>query len=348
MVIDLEDVATVHRALSITGAIVGTQKLDTINQLSEREAMGLTNQYIGSNLDDICEQTQKLDQLTTEQLLAMVENADEKFLNRFVCGQILSSRGDPRINVLEPTMLKVPGATVTLGLKPQAVAEVVNQYQHYGVLSEWIEKETPEYQLDIPAFNLAKYCVTNQEYKIFLEDTGHKEFPTSWEYGMFKAELANHPVATIDAKDADLYVQWLSEKTGLKYRLPTEAEWEYAASGGQGLEFPWGNSFAADRANTVESGIFRSTPVGIFPKGAGLFGHLDLAGNVEEYVSDDYHAYPGADLIVDDLLENNGQYRVARGGSFTRFRDLARTRRRHGRYHSNLYVMGFRLAQTID
>ena len=181
-----------------------------------------------------------------------------------------------------------------------------------------------------------------------MEKTGHNVFPTSWEYGIYKAELANHPVYSIDAKDADLYAQWLSEKTGRKFRLPTEAEWEYAAAGGKGLEFPWGDNFDADHANTVESGIFRTTPVGIFPKGISKFGHLDLAGNVEEYVSDDYHAYPNAELIVDDLLENNGQYRVARGGSFTRFRDLARTRRRHGRYHSNLYVMGFRLAETIE
>lgn len=326
MVVGFEEVKNAHQALSITGAVVSSEQLGTINQLSEREAMGLPNQYIGSSLDNVGTQTQKFEQLSTEALFAVIEDINAKFIDRFVCGQILSLRGDPRINVLAPEMLTVPAAKVILGLTPEAVAHVVEQYQHYGVLAEWIEKETPQYQKDIAAFNLAKYCVTNQEYKVFMEETGHKTFPTSWEYGMFKAEHANHPVSTVDAKDADLYVQWLAKKTGRKFRLPTEAEWEYAAAGNEGLEFPWGNRFDADHANTVESGIFRSTPVGIFPKGTGIFGHLDLAGNVEEYVSDDYHAYPGAELIVDDLLENNGAYRVARGGSFTRFRDLARTR----------------------
>lgn len=72
-----------------------------------------------------------------------------------------------------------------------------------------------------------------------------------------------------------------------------------------------------------------------------------MAGNVEEYVADVYRPYPGGAAIDDHLSQIHGEYRVARGGSFARFRDLARTRRRHG--HNPLsatYAMGFRLAET--
>jgi formylglycine-generating enzyme required for sulfatase activity len=82
----------------------------------------------------------------------------------------------------------------------------------------------------------------------------------------------------------------------------------------------------------------------MFPLGVAACGAADLAGNVEEYVSDDYAPYPGAPVVRDDLVVAHGNYRVARGGSFTRFRDLARSRRRHGWFPRDIYVMGFRLA----
>ena len=94
----------------------------------------------------------------------------------------------------------------------------------------------------------------------------------------------------------------------------------------------------------MESGLFQSSPVGIFSNGASYFGVMDMAGNVEEYVSNDYFPY-GEETVQDDLALTLGQYRIARGGSFTRFEDLARCSRRHGRYPSDIYVMGFRLAE---
>jgi formylglycine-generating enzyme required for sulfatase activity len=71
-----------------------------------------------------------------------------------------------------------------------------------------------------------------------------------------------------------------------------------------------------------------------------------MAGNVEEYTSSQYAPYPGGDYVVDDLNPSEHPYRVARGGSFSRFADLCRVSRRHGRYHSDLYAMGFRIAES--
>ena len=171
--------------------------------------------------------------------------------------------------------------------------------------------------------------------------------PKGWRFGRFPEHEANHPVHTVTAAQADAYCDWLAHATGRAFRLPTEAEWEYAAAGLQGHDFPWGDTWAADHANTAEEGLFCSSPVGAFPKGVSWCGAHDMAGNVEEYMADDYRIYPGGPEISDDLSIQLGSYRVARGGSFTRFRDLARTRRRHGRYASEVYVMGFRLAESL-
>lgn len=156
---------------------------------------------------------------------------------------------------------------------------------------------------------------------------------------------ANRPVYTVSAAAAEAYASWMSAKTGRSFRLPSEAEWELAPAGPEGREFPWGDVFEPHRTNTREAGLLTSTPVGMFPGGATPSGIQDMAGNVEEYVADDYVPYPGGPIVRDDLVEAVGCYRVARGGSFTRFRDLARCRRRHGRYPRPIYVMGFRLAE---
>jgi formylglycine-generating enzyme required for sulfatase activity len=84
----------------------------------------------------------------------------------------------------------------------------------------------------------------------------------------------------------------------------------------------------------------------MFAKGCSIFGAADMAGNVEEFVADKYAAYGASLFIRDDLVDINGEYNVARGGSFARFHDLARTRRRHGPNPCKNYAMGFRLAES--
>ena len=79
------------------------------------------------------------------------------------------------------------------------------------------------------------------------------------------------------AEAADEYAGWLSRRTGRAFRLPSEAEWEYAASGGTAREFPWGDEFTPDRANSVEFGPLTTTPVGMYPLGRSAFGIDDMA-----------------------------------------------------------------------
>jgi formylglycine-generating enzyme required for sulfatase activity len=267
---------------------------------------------------------------------------------RIGSGKVLALLGDPRISSLRPEMVDVPGGRVKIGLDPEEVGIVLARYAGLGLDRSWIEKECPRHGISLSAFRLARFPVTNSEYRDFLLDTGYPELPSSWAFRQFPQDHSNHPVYTVSAAAADAYVHWLARRTGRRFRLPTEAEWEWAAAGPQGLEFPWGADFDADKANTAETGLFDTSPVGAFVGGDSAFGVADLAGNVEEYVAGDYAAYPGGTYVADHLVQIHGDYRIARGGSFARFRDLARTRRRHGHNpRSSTYAMGFRVAESL-
>ncbi|MEW2547619.1 SUMF1/EgtB/PvdO family nonheme iron enzyme [Streptomyces sp. NPDC047002] len=278
-------------------------------------------------------------------LAALVEDPRASLAERLAAGGILALLGDPRIGLLPATCF-VPGGQVEIGLSADAVPEVVAAWQHVGVVSSWIEKETPVHTSRLDDFWMATYPVTNVEYREFLADSGHEDRPATWYLGAYPHERANHPVAGVRPESADAYAVWLTERTGHPWRLPAEAEWEYAAKGSEGKSFPWGEAFDARLANTRETGIHTTSPVGAFPAGRSPFGVLDMGGNVEEYVADDYVPYPGGTLVEDHLVETMGEYRVARGGSFSRFGDLTRTRRRHGAFPGPLYPVGFRLATS--
>ncbi|MEU0841461.1 SUMF1/EgtB/PvdO family nonheme iron enzyme [Streptomyces sp. NPDC005962] len=293
----------------------------------------------------------RLTALTPSGLAEAVEDPARPLAERLAAGGLLALLGDPRIGPV-PATRAVPGGAVRVGLPPHRVASVTDAWAHVGVEEAWIEKETPAHPVELADFWIAAYPVTNAEYRDFLADTGRPRRPTTWYLGAYPYERGNHPVAGVCPEDADAYAAWLSERTGHPWRLPGEAEWEYAAGGPSGLEYPWGDTFDPAAANTRETGVHTTTPVGSFPAGRSPFGAFDMAGNVEEFVADTYRPYPGGPYVADDLVHTGartgaapgGGYRVARGGGFARFGDLARTRRRHGAFPSPLYPVGFRLA----
>ncbi|MEU3978642.1 SUMF1/EgtB/PvdO family nonheme iron enzyme [Streptomyces sp. NPDC026672] len=319
------------------------------NAVDDRTAMGLPPSFV-ERVDQAAlrRRTRELASAAPPELALVVESAEADVVTRLAAGRLLALLGDPRIDVDDPAMIDIPAARVRLGLPADRVDAVADGWRHVGVRREWIAKESPQYEAEVAAFRIARHPVTHQEYREFLLDVPSARPPSSWGFGVYPAHWANHPVWTVGARDADAYAAWLSARTGRRFRLPTEAEWEYAASGGDGRAYPWGEDTRTDCVNTVESGPLSTTPVGMYPAGRSPFGVADMGGNVEEYVADDYHPYPGGSAIDDDLAtESRTPYRVARGGSFTRYVDLARCRRRHGRYHRDLYVMGFRLAESI-
>lgn len=280
--------------------------------------------------------------------LALLGDNEASLELRCTAGLFLAISGDPRIKTLNPEMCEVHGGNVHIGLAPTDVSRVFHELTGLGIDRDWIRKETPRHEVDLAPYRIGKYPVTNQEFRDYLLKTGGTSIPTSWRFGRFPVEKANHPVHTISAQVASLYCKWLSCQTRRLFRLPSEAEWEFAAAGPEGCDYPWGNTFEPGHANTAEEGLFASTSVGTFPRGQSWCGAHDMAGNVEEFVNDTYSPYPGAALIEDDLSKTLKSFHVARGGSYTRFRDLARTRRRHGHYPRDVYVMGFRIAESCD
>jgi formylglycine-generating enzyme required for sulfatase activity len=131
------------------------------------------------------------------------------------------------------------------------------------------------------------------------------------------APRANEPV-TAGWRSADGFCRWLSEQLGATIRLPSEFEWEAAARGGDRRESPWGDRPSDDRAWTFDSRARRgllharaTVPVGCYPAGAAPCGALDLAGNVGEWTSSTWRAYPGAAVAFDDPPRH-----VQRGGGY--------------------------------
>ncbi|MCP4220672.1 MAG: SUMF1/EgtB/PvdO family nonheme iron enzyme, partial [bacterium] len=236
--------------------------------------------------------------------------------SRFKAGEILGQIGDSRIDVLAPPMVTVEAGEFIMGSN-----------------SSDRDNEKPERNIYLDAFEIAKYPVTNGEYRWFIEDGGYKtekfwhpagwqwvtkgkrQFPDFWSDGKWNG--ANFPVVGVSWYEADAYARWLSNKTGKHYCLPTEAQWENAARGTDGRTYPRGESIDKNRCNYDESGLMRTSPVGMFPGGESPYGCLDMAGNVWEWCvdwgnSDYYKTGPDKNPQGPD----NGERRVLRGGSW--------------------------------
>lgn len=170
--------------------------------------------------------------------------------------------------------------------------------------------ELPIQTLKMNTFYMSKYKVTFDEYDVFAHATGRAK-PNDKGWGREK-----RPVIGVTWNDAVAYTEWLSELTGKYYRLPTEAEWEYAARAGTTTKYWWGDSIGHNQANCGGCGspwdYKKTAPVGSFaPNGFGLY---ETVGNVWEWTCSEYALYSEG-KHVECSQETTGQ-RVARGGSW--------------------------------
>lgn len=199
------------------------------------------------------------------------------------------------------------------------------------------DDEKPVHRVTLTqGFFLGRYAVTQKEYRAFCRASGHKE-PRAPDWGV----KDDHPVVNVSWNDAKAFGDW----AGL--RLPTEAEWEYAARGTDGRKYPWGNEEpTADRCvwdKHPTHGNKSTAPVGSCPKGASPFGALDMAGSVFEWVADWYDAYP-SEAQTDPTGPPSGTSRADRGGSFNHDASLCRAAgRRRGMPGLGLKYLGFRI-----
>ena len=204
------------------------------------------------------------------------------------------------------------------------------------------ERELPVHDVSLASYALSAYEVTFEEYDRFARDTGRRR-PDDRGWGRDR-----RPVR-VPWADAAAYVTWLSEATDERYRLPSEAEWEYAARAGTTTTYSWGHDIGRNRANCRGCGsrwdADRTAPVGSFA--ANDWGLHDMAGNLHEWVQDCWHPnYAGAPpdgsawTTGGDCLR-----RVVRGGSWLSGIEYLRSAWRSGISDS---TYGFRVARTLD
>lgn len=208
--------------------------------------------------------------------------------------------------------------------------------------------ERPLTKVTLSRFYMSRFPITNAEYEQFDPSHARKRAPGAGD---------RHPVVYVSSLEAMKFCQSLSARERKRYRLPTEAEWEYAARGADGRKYPWGNHAGrgdlanfADR-NTVfawsdheiDDGYPESSPVGAFPFGASPFGLEDMAGNVWEWCLDYVEAYRGTPK-VNPRGAPNGSKRIYRGGSWkSRFNSLRATARSSNMPNYSCNDLGFRI-----
>ncbi len=170
---------------------------------------------------------------------------------------------------------------------------------------------SPAHKVYLDSFSMDKYEVTNAQYLRFCEATGHR-LPAFWSLDNFRcgADYPNHPVVGVSWNDAVEYAKWAGKK------LPTEAQWEYAARGGLvGMNYASGDTLDPSDGNYTESGNGGPVAVGSYP--ANGYGLHDMQGNVVEWVWDYYGAdYYSSSPSADPRGPDSGRFRVIRGGGW--------------------------------
>ncbi|MBI1299755.1 SUMF1/EgtB/PvdO family nonheme iron enzyme [bacterium] len=356
---------------------------------------------------------------TADYLLSIMRDPHIDLRVRVVAAEILGEVGDPRfvrkyysaVEAIEPPMIAIPAGLATLG----------------GDDPEAYDDEKPGCQVQVNAFDLAVYPVTNAEFRCFVEAGGYEDeslwteggrswlrgegklddeteqdlrsfyqefshdveswiartrqrqamddaladnyrwFAANWSedqyinayanqilgeqrrepyyWGDSRFNQPNQPVVGVNWYEAMAYAAWMARITGKAYRLPTEAEWEWAARRNQ-RRYPWPGDWDGDRCNWRGSRLNRPNPVGVYPHGATPDGLHEMAGNVFDWTLSLYRRY---EYHPEDGREdpNADGLRVLRGGSWYTDRDTVRCAYRHRNYAWRWYLNhGFRLART--
>lgn len=176
--------------------------------------------------------------------------------------------------------------------------------------NEGSDREQPEHEIEVKDFSMDKTEVTNAEYAEFVKEENYRA-PEHWANGKPLAGEEMLPVSRVSVEDAKAFAVWRSKRDGVEYRLPTEAEWEYAARNGSADNlYPWGDRWEENRAVLNQNSL---KPVGSSPNGANKWGVQDLIGNISEWTSSEFTPYPNGRFKAPAEAKNTF---ATRGGSY--------------------------------
>lgn len=250
------------------------------------------------------------------------------------------SRDRPR-KPLEPQTVLIPAGPFRMGSADPALPAA----------------ERPAHDLTLPAFRIGRAPVTVRQYAAFIKEQKAQAPPQGWFNREPPADRLEHPVTNVSWLDALAYCVWLSQQTGRRYTLPSEAEWEKAARSDDGRLYPWGDTWDPTCANAASSD---TTPVTAHPAGASADGVEDLLGNVQEWTRSLWGSQPGQPDFgypydpadgreISDPAKLPAQARlVHRGGSFKSTpADLRSSARGNSPPDSKIAWRGFRVAVEV-
>ncbi len=272
-----------------------------------------------------------------------------------------------RVKVAE--MVQIPAGEFIMGVSDEQIQNLVMKEDWAG---EWMDRdlfqaEQPQHLVFLPAYEIGRYPVTNDEYHQFVWSTGY-QVPKDWAGFHYPESMGNHPVVGVSKKDAEAYCEWLNAQLGRehalrqfndrqegkepaemkKYRLPTEGEWECAARGRDDRMYPWGKDFDPWRCNTVESGKRGTSACGEYsPSGDSPWSVADMSGNIFEWTSSFLTPYP-FDEAQASCNPDGKKLCIVRGGSWYYSHKLARCTSREGVLPNFTSLsLGFRLARSL-
>ena len=236
------------------------------------------------------------------------------------------------VQQLEAGMVRIPAGKFRMG----------------DIQSGGFSNEKPVHRVSVDTFWLGKSEVTFDQWDACVFAGGCSHSPDDAELGR-----GSHPVMNVSWEDiTEQFIPWLNKTTGKRYRLPTEAEWEYAARAGSDTKYSWGNSIDNNRANCdgCDSRWDDSKTAPIASFAANSFGLYDMHGNLREWTQDCWNgSYKGAPSNGLAWLSGDCDRRVLRGGSwFDSPNDLRSANRVRNTTDSRLNRYGFRLARTLD
>ena len=232
-------------------------------------------------------------------------------------------------NGIKLEMIAIPGGTFLMGTEDQEIKRLCKKYD-----TEWFENEQPQHQVTVQPFFMGKYSVTQAQYQqVMGKNPSH--FPGD-----------KRPVECVSWDEAVEFCQRLSQQTGKEYRLPTEAEWEYACRARTTTPYHFGETITDKLANYSRN-VAETTAVGKYPPNA--FGLYDMHGNVWEWCQDDWHNnYHGAPTDGRARVSDVRITKVMRGGSWLDIPDGCRSAPRNSGtrdYRSN--AVGFRVVCVV-